>query len=394
MFEAITIKSKETSGLKIDIGFLAECLLFYRSVNLLSDKNTLPELLELCGIDKVRELIKRGRLNLFIREDILGTSAFPNNGGELYDLQTWSSEAITQEKILNESFIKLTGSPDQSKVLTKEFLDLTKPFKYNIRILEEIKEDLNDKTYLAKAIASTIKFWNPDNSPTFNDIKAAYYQTGEFGPFKTHKFETNIDLSKYQNVSASGIILNIAEARGDIHIASHFNSEIADKPIYSSLIQDRFNSIFDKFEISEKGIAGFQEVILPDYKPISATLRNKEKPFKDFIEILDKADKFRGWLDKVGDDKNIIAEYHKAVTTETWADKLPTKGVRFAFFTTAGIVLDALITGGIGTIAGVALGAGDTFVIDKLIKGWKPNQFIDDELKEFLPEKEKEKKAE
>lgn len=393
MFEAITIKSKETSGLKIDIGFLAECLLFYRSVNLLSDKNTLPEILELCGIDEVRELIKRGRLNLFIREDILGTSAFPKNGGELYDLLIWSSEAITQEKILNESFIKLTGSPDQSKVLTKEFLDLTKPFKYNIGILEEIKEDLNDKTYLAKAIASTIKFWNPDNSPTFNDIKAAYYQTGEFGPFKTHKFETNIDFSKYQNVSASGIILNIAEARGDIHIASHFNSEIADKPIYSSIIQDRFNSIFDKFEKSEKGIAGFQEVILPDYKPIGATLRNKEKPFKEFIEILDKADKFRGWLDKVGDDKNIIAEYHKAVTTETWADKLPTKGVRFAVFTTAGIVLDALITGGIGTIAGVALGAGDTFVIDKLIKGWKPNQFIDDELKEFLPEKEEEKKA-
>lgn len=393
MFEAITIKSKETSGLKIDIGFLAECLLFYRSVNLLSDKNTLPELLELCGIDEVRELIKRGRLNLYIREDILGTSAFPNNGGELYDLQTWSSAAITQEKILNDSFNKLTGSTDQSKVLTNEFLSLTKPFKYNKGILEEIKEDLNDKTYLAKAIASTIKFWNPDNSPTFNDINAAYYQAGEFGPFKAHKLETNIDFSKYQNVSASGIILNIAEARGDIHIASHFNSEIADKPIYSSLIQDRFNSIFDKFEKSEKGISGFQEVILPDYKPIGATLRNKEKPFRDFIEILDKADKFREWLDKVGDDKNIIAEYHKAVTTETWADKLPTKGVRFAVFTTAGIVLDALITGGIGTIAGVALGAGDTFVIDKLIKGWKPNQFIDDELKEFLPKKEEVKKA-
>jgi len=387
MFEAITIKSKETSGLKIDIGFLAECLLFYRSVNLLSDKNTLPELLELCGIDEVRELIKRGRLNLYIREDILGTSAFPNNGGELYDLQTWSSASKTQEIILNESFNKLTGSADQSKVLTNKFLGLTKPFKYNKGILDEIKEDLNDKAYLAKAIASTIKFWNPDISLTFKEINAAYYQAEDFGPFKAHKFETNIDFRKYQNVSASGIILNIAEARGDIHIASHFNSEIADKPIYSSLIQDRFNSIFDKFEKSEKGIAGFQEIILPDYKPIGATLRNKEKPFRDFIEILDKADKFREWLDKVSDDKNIIAEYHKAITTDTWADKLPTKGIRFAVFTTAGIVLDALITGGIGTIAGVALGAGNTFVVDKLIKGWKPNQFIDDELKEFLPEK-------
>lgn len=394
MFEAITIKSKETSGLKIDIGFLAECLLFYHSVNLLADKNTLPELLELCGIDEVRELIKRGRLNLYVREDIIGASVFPNNGGELYDLQTWSSAEITYENILNESFNKLTGSADQSKVLTNEFLYLTKPFKYNKGILDEINEDLNDKTYLAKAIASTIKFWNPNNSPTFNDINAAYFQVGEFGPFKTHKFESNIDFNKYQNVSASGIIMNIAEARGNIHIASHFNSEIADRPIYSSLIQERFNSIFDKFEKSENGIAGFQEIILPDYKPIGSTLRNKDKPFKDFIEILDKADKFRSWLDKIGEDKNIIAEYHKVVTTETWVDKLPTKGIRFALFTTAGVMLDAIITGGIGTIAGVALGAGDTFVIDKLIKGWKPNQFIDEELKEFLPKKAEEIKTE
>lgn len=387
MFKAITIKSKEAAGLKLDIGFLAECLLFYRTVNLLSDAGSLLELFQLCGIDEVRELVKIGRLNLFIREDIIGTSQFPINDGELYDFQTWSNERITQEKLLYESFVNLTASSSKSKKLTAEFLELTKAFRYNNEILEEIKGDLNDQNYLAKAIASTIKFWNPDNAPHHSEIKAAYYEAGEFGPFKAHQFDCNIDFSQYRNISPSGILLNIAEARGNIHIASHFSSEIADKPIYSSIIQDKFNSLFDKFEKSEKGIAGFQELILPDYKPIGATLRNKEKPFSDFIKILEKADKFRDWLDNVDDDKNIIAEYHKAVTKETWADKLPSKGVRFAVFTTAGIVLDALITGGLGTIAGVALGAGDTFVLDKIIKGWKPNQFIDDELTEFLPVK-------
>lgn len=393
MFETITIKSKETTEQTIDIGFLAECLFFYRTVNLLVNKKSLPELFEFCGIDEVRELIKVGRLNLYIREDSLLAAAFPSKSGQLYDIQNWSGNALNQELMLMESFLKLTGSNELSKVLTNEFLTLTKPFKYNKGILEEINADLADKNYLAKAIVSSIKFSNPDNVPSFKDITAGYYQVGnhQIGNkiFKANKFECNIEFNKYKNVTPSNIILNIAEARGDIHIASHFNSEIANKPIHSSLIQDRFNSIFDKFEKNEKGIAGFQEVVLNDYKPIGATLRKKEKTFKDFIKILEKADKFRDWLDKVPDDKNIIAEYHKAVTTETWADKLPSKGARFAIFTTAGIVFDALITGGIGTIVGVAIGASDTFLVDKIIKGWKPNQFIDDELKDFLPKNPK-----
>jgi hypothetical protein len=387
MFKAITIKSKEISGQKIDVGFLAECLLFYKTVNFLADRNTFPELIQLCGIDEVGELIRMGRLNLYIREDIIGTLAFPLNGGELYDLQTLTSESTTQEKILHGSFSKITGSDSTSKQLTKDFQEITRPFKYNKGILEEIKDDLKDGKYLAKAIASTIKYWNPDNAPNINNVIATYNEVEEFGPFKAHKFDCNLNFSKYQNVTPSGILLNIAEARGDIHIASHFDSEIADRPIYSYLIQDKFNSIFEKFDKSEKAIQGFQEIILPDYKPIGETIRNREKTFKDFIGVLENADKFRNWLEKVGDDKSVIAEYHKKVTKETWVDKLPSKGVRFAVFTTAGIVLDALITGGAGTIAGVALGAGDTFIVNKLIKGWKPNQFIDDELKEFLSEK-------
>jgi hypothetical protein len=266
-------------------------------------------------------------------------------------------------------------------------MELTNPFKYNDGILEEIKSDLKDKDYVSRAIASSVNFWNPNNQINSKDIKADYYENGQIGPFTAHKFETNINFEQYENVSASSVILNIAEARGDIHISSNFNSEIADKPIYSYLIQERINTLINKFEKSEKGISTFQEIILPDYKPIGASLRSNEIAFKDFVKLLDKSEKFRDWLLKVDNDKNVIAEYHKAVTSETWADKLPSKGIRFSLFTGAGIAIDALLTGGIATAVGIALGAGDTFIVDKLIKGWKPNQFIDDELTKILTKK-------
>ena len=53
-------------------------------------------------------------------------------------------------------------------------------------------------------------------------------------------------------------------------------------------------------------------------------------------------------------------------------------------FTSAGLGLDALGAGGFGTLAGVTLGAVDTFLLDRLIGNWKPNHFIDRDVKEFV----------
>lgn len=51
-------------------------------------------------------------------------------------------------------------------------------------------------------------------------------------------------------------------------------------------------------------------------------------------------------MSNVPDNKNIIGEYHKAVTKETFADKLPTtKTTRFVIFKGIGVALDLSGTG-------------------------------------------------
>jgi hypothetical protein len=44
-------------------------------------------------------------------------------------------------------------------------------------------------------------------------------------------------------------------------------------------------------------------------------------------------------------------------------------------------------TGGIATISATVLAAADTFLLEKVVKGWKPNQFVDKEMKTFLEKK-------
>ncbi|MFM9946518.1 MAG: hypothetical protein ACKV1O_01140 [Saprospiraceae bacterium] len=74
-------------------------------------------------------------------------------------------------------------------------------------------------------------------------------------------------------------------------------------------------------------------------------------------------------------------EYHKAVTKETFADKLPTKTTRFMIFEGIGVALDLGGASGIGTVITTGLAVFDSFYLDKLISGWKPNQFIKKDLK-------------
>ena len=383
MFDIITIKSKESNGLSIHPGFLAECLMFYKTVNFLANKNSFVEIFAFCGLEEIIELLRMGRLNLMIKKDIIGTSMFRLPGAETYDVQNLSDSKFDKEKFIIE---QLTGNVNEGllKKYFSELMTFISVQTYDKSIIDEINGDLQDSLFLAQAIHSLIKFWHPEAQLTLNDVTAKYFQVGEFGPFKTHKLETNINLTAYPKLSPSNIILSIAEARGNIHLAGRFNSEIADKPFYSIIIKNKVETFIQKFNKSQQEISFFQELVLADCKPIGQVIANKDKSFKEFIDILHKADKFREWLQNVNEDKSIISEYYKAATEKTWVDKLPSKACRFAIFTGAGIFLDALLPEKMGTVAGIALGVGDAFLLDKLLHKWKPNQFIDDTLKGFI----------
>ena len=91
--------------------------------------------------------------------------------------------------------------------------------------------------------------------------------------------------------------------------------------------------------------------------------------------LLKEARKFKDWLQQQEPSVSLIHEYYKALEKETWLDKLPTKAIRFLIFTGGGLLVPAL--GSLG------LSAADTFLVDRLLGGWKPNQFVNGPLKDF-----------
>lgn len=129
-------------------------------------------------------------------------------------------------------------------------------------------------------------------------------------------------------------------------------------------------------------VSAFQRIILPESKDIETIINSKEKPFYDFIKLLEKAQEFKKWKKEIPEEKNFIEEYTKAISkNSTWIERLPIKIMRFIIFESLGATLDMLGSNG---LASLGLSSFDSFIIDKLIKRWKPNQFISNNLRKFL----------
>ena len=184
----------------------------------------------------------------------------------------------------------------------------------------------------------------------------------------------------HSSITAASILSHILASENEAWLASQNVSEISSSLITTDLLSRKFNNLIEKTKQSSNQLSVFQDFVLDESKAISDFVNQKKVNASEIIALLKKAKKFKKWISGVEPDKNLIKEYHSEVTKETWVDKLPAKGARWSIFTT----IDFALTGGIGTAIGTGIGALDTFVLDKLITGWKPNQFIRKDLKPFL----------
>ena len=127
----------------------------------------------------------------------------------------------------------------------------------------------------------------------------------------------------------------------------------------------------------------FQECVFHDGRAISEAVNANHKNFDDVLKVAAQARKFKDWIADRPEDADLRNEYIRAVQELDWIDRLPAKSLRWVLFAIGGAVL-SLIPPPIGPVASTTLSISDTFLVDKLLKGWKPNQFVAGPLKEFV----------
>jgi len=401
MFEKILIRNNVPGRSIIEPGTLAEAMLFYGKVNIVAEFGSLINLVKTYGLDTLYTLVNEGIIKLIFSPYSIGTltdSEFTEK--ENFDFGSFAfSSASGDVDIENAFFTALyrgSGKRGKSKrafnrLFSKtDVFDLTKDKQTDESILDIARNDLDNQNLIKCAIGSAIKYYAP-NFPLQPDwdFKVKRHNRG-FNIF------TNLDLGALNNarsqtyfpdprsnLSRAYLIGSILEANLDLFLAIKYNSELVTEPVKSAIVQLKCDKVIKESGKTISNLSRFQEVVLDSAKQIREVINSGEKTIDDLIPLLTKSNKFKEWLHSIDQNTNLIKEYYKRITENTWLDKLPGKVARFSIFTGVGLAVDFFTTEGIGTLIGLSLGVGDAFILDNLMKGWRPNQFIE-EINEFL----------
>jgi hypothetical protein len=199
-----------------------------------------------------------------------------------------------------------------------------------------------------------------DTSLNFEEINSIYHQSVS---------------AEHSTISSDYLLAHIITARSESYFAANYMAEIVTTPIYCDLIRLKHFDFLIRRTASEQELNLFKDTVLSDFPRLAEVMNSGQRTITEFLQLLDKAEKFKTWLSTVNPDQGLIRGYYKSAMEHTWADKLPTKSVRFAISASLGMLADGILPTGLGTATGLALGAADSLYLDRLIKGWKPNQF-------------------
>jgi len=248
------------------------------------------------------------------------------------------------------------------------------------RSLEIAHEELDDDDFLRPAIEALITTL----APTYrlpNDWRFEPFYIGHSVAIDTNLNFTSINSEYHKSIPGAHSTITpayllswILSARMDATMAADYMAEIVTKDEVSQLIRLKISALVKKRDKSLREIDLFQETVLNDCRKVREAINAGERTFAEFMPVLEKAARFKSWLANQNPDANLLAEYYKAVTANGPMDSLPGKTVRYIFVSLAGIA---------SPILGTALGAADEFLADKLLKGWRPNHFIEGSLREF-----------
>jgi hypothetical protein len=171
----------------------------------------------------------------------------------------------------------------------------------------------------------------------------------------------------------------ISDARFDIGLAAKHNAAFVghekSEAITNFMLRRSLGVRFDA-ETSKRQIYDFISVPVPSIREV---INKGERTPQDFIKLMQKAGPFQRWLNQQNPNADLVTEMLREKTRVDWLDTLPAKAMRFGLFTGAGMLADYLAPG-----TSMLTGAADTFLIERLGKGWRPHYFVENHLRSFL----------
>jgi hypothetical protein len=391
MFEKTILRRSESGG-ALTLGEIAEAMLFYRRVHVIVDYGLLSQILDLIGMEGLFELLDRNVSATYCPES-LGTT-------------TTKIGAIDHHSFIGFQYAGDQEAPNLHRhqdvlehLLAKRGYEKTKARRLSVLFLEKVPvKKITEEKFVREGVCKAATTELYDNAFLVEAIKATLSHTeGAFqkGDLKVEIIPTHLGFHALSNINFDAINLmrsqsapalepltlahilqNIFEARVDTALAAHYGGDFQTSRIASAVIAIRSGDLMHRAGLNRDQLSLFQDIVVDGGRSVSEVIDSGERKFSEFLKLIDHSKRFQHWVGQVHPDQSVVTAYLTELSREGWIESLPAKAIRYSMCTIADAIEPIVL--------GKATSVVDAFVLDKLLKGWRPNHFVRKRLKPFV----------
>lgn len=387
MFEKAFIgPNQNIVGDSCDYGALAEAIIFYNEVTLVLHYGGFVDLVKFIGFDNFLRLLNETNIRIiFVKESIA-----PCRSTILFNFITFSAAGDDTFRISSNEdliFYALENVKEQTRINRETANMISGKIKF-IRTPDELKKgfglpQLSQELVLDKDFTSR-------SLPEILDIIAPGYNLSNPLPYMGVKkvdkkllFNSNINFNslnalhksafqgKHRTYDSGSLLAIFAEFSENMMHSLNYGNSIITNPLQASLFKNKYCLLNSKETGSLEEITSFQSLTL-DGKSIREVINSGGKDFSEVFSLYNEGRKFREWAGQIGDDKKLISEYIKSMSSLDRLDRWPAKTLRF---------LLTQIISSVNPLLGIAASFIDSFLIEK---EWRPNLFIQGSVRDFV----------
>lgn len=401
MFERLSVRATAPNDAfaPLDLGALVEAAVFYGDIRVVLTPNILRQLVRTWGRDALVTLLDSEHLRFALQANFSGVRVDHSGTGreryspmvfEIHDQRGFASaEELSVGRALAEELNR--GS---ARRLTKQVLMRVEMAPIEHSLQERVISDVLDPSLVEPGVRTLLAHFAPglelDSRLRF---AVQEIEKGELRILTNVNFDlaTNVFRQLHPgtdiSISPAYLLAHFMTSREIMEDAQRSGADIFVDPIQSKLGMLRVASIINRATRHQSNIERFQSFVMNDGRTIREAVNSGHSSFAEILRLLDRAAEFRHWIAGQPADADLVKAYFQEVTRESWVDRLPSKAMRWLFFTGAGAAVDAAGAGGAGLVAGLAISAWDALLLDKIVKGWRPDQFVESSMAPFVRNK-------
>lgn len=271
MFESICIRqnSKVSLGQSFDLGVVAEALMFYGNVRVVASPASLEAILRALTPEVLIELLESDYLKLVYEFDQLGIQTTnTNTADERHTPVYFNAPHLHLQNRLPELLVQITGKSGRGRRLAQRIARGIEDIRYDSNIVEEALDDWSDTQMVAKLVRTFMQTYVPEY-PLDDDFVFNVNREGE-----QLTIETNLDFRRaneyyhkrtpksHSSLSPAYLLSHLWSAKGDLYLASKYESEIAADDVNAMLIEASVEEAFDRLTSGQRQAMLFKTLFL------------------------------------------------------------------------------------------------------------------------------------